>query len=234
MVTSQHAGPRASARAGTLPRRSSTDPARLAAAAAALGWAGLVLPGVRLLGTRIAPVLAVDATAHDHRRRAGCAVPMSDVDTLAVWEWPQAREACPPPVVGLLGVLVPAGRSWAAATAIARRWAGFGATAIVLPTDAASELCRLECGYAGIAITGAVRDGRRSTDTTDTGDSTGRSGSSGAAGRAGTGADADGAMVRLLQPGRPGRSERARRRTLDRWVEEQLYGRLLTAGVLAT
>jgi hypothetical protein len=208
-VTSQHASPRAAARAGPLPRRSSTDPARLAAAAAALGWAGLVLPGVRLLGTRIAAVLAVDATAHDHRRRAGCAVPMSDVDTLAVWEWPQAREACPPPVVELLGVLVPAGRSWAAATTTARRWAGFAATAIVLPTDAASELCRLECGYAGIAITGA-------------------------AGRAGIGADAAGAMVRLLQPGRPGRSERARRRTLDRWVEEQLYGRLLTAGVLAT
>lgn len=205
-MTSQYASSRA-APAGTLPPRATADPSRLAAAAAALGWAGQVLPGVRLLGSRVAAVLAVDAGAHERRRRAGCATPVSDVDTLAVWEWPQARDVCPPPVVRLLGVLVPAGRSWSAAAATACRWAGFGATAILLPSDEATELCRLECGYAGIAITGLA---------------------------AGDGGPAGGPAVRLLQPGRPGRSERSRRRTLDRWVEEQLYGRLLTAGVLAT
>jgi hypothetical protein len=201
-VTSQHAGAAAAVPTSTLPLRPGTDPDRLAAAATALGWPGLALPGVRLLGSAMVPVLAVDLAAHERRRQAGCAAPMSDVDTLAVWEWPQAREACPPTATRLLGVLVPAGRSWAAAAATARRWAGFGATAILLPTDEATELCRLECGYAGIAIAGTV-----------------------------PGADAG--AVRLLQAGRPGRSEKARRRTLDRWVEEQLYGRLLIAGVLA-
>jgi hypothetical protein len=194
----QYAGAQATAATGTLPSRAIADPARLAAATEALSWPGVALPGVRLLGTRVVPVVAVDRGAHRRRQRAGGAAPMLDVDTLAVWEWPQAREACPPTVVRLLGVLVPAGRSWAAAAATARRWTGFCATAILLPTDEATELCRLECGYAGIAVAGG-------TDS-----------------------------VRLLQAGRPGRSAKARRRTLDRWVEEQLYGRLLTAGVLAT
>jgi hypothetical protein len=127
---------------------------------------------------------------------------MLDVDTLAVWEWPQSQPVCPPSVVRLAGVLVPAGRSWAGAAGTARRWAGFCATAILLPGlppgEQPAQLCRLECGYAGIGLVGG--DGE----------------------------------VRLMQAGRPGRSPRARRRTLDRWVEEQLYGRLLTAGVLGT
>jgi len=186
------------AAAGTLSPGAVTDPAGLAAAAAVLDWPGLVLPIMRLLGTRVAPVLTVDTAAHDRRRQRGIATPMLDADTLAVWEWPQAADACPPSVVRLRGVLVPAGRSWATAAATARRWAGFGATAIVLPADQPSELCRLECGYAGIAITAAA-DGE----------------------------------VRLVAPGRPGRSGQARRRTLDRWLEERLYGRLLSAGVLA-
>ncbi|TWP52537.1 hypothetical protein FKR81_09445 [Lentzea tibetensis] len=37
----------------------------------------------------------------------------------------------------------------------------------------------------------------------------------------------------LIQQGREGRAPRAKRRTLDRWVEELAYERLLTDGVLA-
>lgn len=37
---------------------------------------------------------------------------------------------------------------------------------------------------------------------------------------------------RLVDSGRAGRSPKARRRTLDRWVEELLYERLLTDGAL--
>jgi hypothetical protein len=36
----------------------------------------------------------------------------------------------------------------------------------------------------------------------------------------------------VIQHGRPGRSPRARRRTLDRWVEELVYERLLADGTL--
>jgi hypothetical protein len=43
----------------------------------------------------------------------------------------------------------------------------------------------------------------------------------------------DGASVRLVEAGRSGRSEGARRRTLDRWVEESVYARLIADGVLA-
>ena len=211
-VARQHASREAGGAAvGTLSPAPVTDLARLAATADALGLAGLAVPGVRMFGTRVCPVLTVDAAAHARRRQAGCAAPMLDADTLAVWEWPQSAAVCPPSVVRLRGVLVPAARpprpdrpgrpdpSWATAAATALRWAGFAATALLLPTDDASELCRLECGYAGIGLAAVA-----------------------------------GADVRLVQPGRPGRSEKARRRTLDRWVEEQLYGRLLSAGVLAT
>lgn len=40
----------------------------------------------------------------------------------------------------------------------------------------------------------------------------------------------DGALV---EAGRSGRSEGARRRTLDRWVEESVYARLIADGVMA-
>jgi hypothetical protein len=175
----------------------------LAGAAEALGWPGLVLPAVRLLGTRVTAVVTIDRHAHEMRRAAGCAAPVLDVDTLAVWEWPQSAGSCPPSVVALRGVLVPAAhparpeRAWVTAAGTARRWAGFAGTALLLPADDASELCRLECGYAGIGLTANTATG-----------------------------------VRLIQPGRSGRSEKARRRTLDRWVEERLYGRLLAGGVL--
>jgi hypothetical protein len=170
----------------------------LPAAARALDWPGQVLPDVVLLGTRTAMVIQVDLAAHARRGGGG---PVLDYDTLTVWEWPEAAGHCPPSVTRLAGVLVPAGRSWGRAVAVARRWTGFGPCAVLLPAGVDPPGCRLECGYAGIAVVGlGAGDG----------------------------------PPRLLQAGRRGRSERARRRPLDRWVEEKLYQRLLAAGQLTT
>jgi hypothetical protein len=165
-------------------------------AVTALGWTGLAVPGVALLGTRVTLVVSVDAAAHAARADAG-AGPMLDIDTLAIWEWPES--AAPPPVVALVGALIgtPVGApaapaTWRRAAAAGRRWAPFTATAIHL-AGPASPLCRLECGYAGIAVV--------------------------------VGPD-------LVLPGRAGRAWGARRRALDRWVEEWVYRRLLSDGVL--
>jgi hypothetical protein len=164
-------------------------------AVTALGWTGLAVPGVALLGTRVTLVVSVDAAAHAARAGTGDG-PMLDIDTLASWEWPES--AAPPPVVALVGAVIgtPAGApvppaAWRRATAAARRWAAFTGTAIHL-TGPASPLCRLECGYAGIAVVGPD----------------------------------------LVLPGRAGRAWGARRRALDRWVEEWVYRRLLSDGVL--
>jgi hypothetical protein len=43
-----------------------------------------------------------------------------------------------------------------------------------------------------------------------------------------------GGGVTLAQLGQAGRADTSRRATADRWAEEQIYGRLLAAGVLDT
>jgi hypothetical protein len=172
----------------------------LPAAARVLDWPGEVLPDVVLLGTRTSMVIELDPAAHAGRAAAGLG-PVTDLDTLAIWEWPEAAGHCPPSPVRLAGVLVPATRSWGRAVAVARRWRGFGPAAVLLPPAADPAGCRLECGYAGVGVIGLGA--------------------------------ADGDPPRILQPGRPGRSERARRRPLDRWVEEKIYRRLLDSGALS-
>ncbi|MDA3625157.1 hypothetical protein [Saccharopolyspora oryzae] len=42
-----------------------------------------------------------------------------------------------------------------------------------------------------------------------------------------------GGQLRVVEPARRGRSPQARRRTLDRWVEELVYQELIRAGALA-
>jgi hypothetical protein len=42
-----------------------------------------------------------------------------------------------------------------------------------------------------------------------------------------------GGLLEVAQPGRPGRLPTARRRPLDRWVEEALYGELLARKMLS-
>jgi len=173
-----------------------------APAAAALHWAGELVTDVRLFGTRIAAVLIVDQAAHTVRQGMGCAAAELDPATLAIWEWPEGRDAFPPTVAALVGVLVPVdGRGARRAVATARGWSGFCSSAVLLDdTTAATEDLRLECVFADVALVAADPPGGAT----------------------------------LIQPGQVGRAATARRTTLDRWVEEQMYGRLLADGVLDT
>ena len=151
--------------------------------ARALGWAGTVVPRVKVLGVCVDVVVRVDVDAHAARREG----PVLDRDVLATWEWPEAvRE---PEVVRLVGA-VASGTHWRRALGDAVRLSGFCPVAVVGVDD---ERCRLECAYAGV---GLVVDGR------------------------------------VLVAPRDERAEGARRRTLDRWVEELVYQRLIADGVL--
>jgi hypothetical protein len=134
----------------------------LASAAAALGWGGDMIVDIDLFGLRPAFICAVDVAAHRHRDAMGAAVPMLDVDVLAMWEWPQSAGVSPPSPVALVGVVVPTdGPPWRRALREARDWSGFCASAILIPSAVREdESLRLECSYEGISlISASERDG---------------------------------------------------------------------------
>ena len=197
------------------------------AAVRALDWSGHLLPDVLLLGTRAAMVVGVDRDAHARRATAGCG-PVLDYDTLAIWEWPESAGRCPPSPVRLAGVLAVAQRSaepaepaWSAEPAGGRAGARAGGRPAGRSVRRAVGVARRWTGFgpAAVLLPAGVDPPSCRLEC----------------GYAGVGVVALGAgdePARLLQPGRAGRAERSRRRTLDRWVEEQLYRRLLDSGTL--
>ncbi|WP_319461277.1 hypothetical protein [Micromonospora sp. RTP1Z1] len=168
-------------------------------AAEALGWPGVVVPDVSLLGTHVSVVVVPDVAAHEWRLENRCAEPLLDPDSLTMWEWPEGRGLFPPSAVSIHGVLTGVGRSVRSALSGARKWRGFAATAVALPSgEAASDDLLLECSYSGIAVVCEDQD-----------------------------------EAKVIQPGHDGRLATARRTTVDRWIEEKLYGRLLADADLA-
>ncbi|MFI5898042.1 hypothetical protein ACIA5D_48965 [Actinoplanes sp. NPDC051513] len=160
----------------------------------ALGWQGFLVSRVALLGTVTSMVVRFDRDAHIARQERGTAQPMLDTDTLAMWEWPQADETFPRSVISVVGVLAHEAQSVKTLVGTARKWRGFSASAVLVPSGRRlSKQQQLECAYSGIAVV------------------------------AGTGQ-----RVEVLQQGFPGRLANARRTVADRWVEEQLYGTLLS------
>jgi hypothetical protein len=154
-----------------------------------LGWSGVLVPEVKVLGVRADLVVRIDHAAHVARRASGHG-PVLDRDVLATWEWPESSFRAPE-VVSLVGA-VGVGTTWRRALAAAVRLHGFCSTAVVVEED--DEECRLECAYLGVGLVAAGR---------------------------------------LVDSGHTGRSPRAHRRTLDRWLEELVYERLIDDGVLA-
>lgn len=187
------------------PRRGVAD--GLLRAVELLGWAGLVLPELTLLGCRVVPVVLPDHDVHD-ARCAGGHGPQRDRDVLEIWEWPQAAGQVPATPLVLRGMLVQAG-SWRPGLALARTWRGFGPAAVLTGPaggcgavggcgalgGAADEICRLEFQLCGVGLVGL---GAREPAV-------------------------------IVEPA-TGRQPPARRRVLDRWVEETLYEHALTSG----
>jgi hypothetical protein len=129
-------------------------------AASVLGWAGVVVEDMRLLGLRITVVADVDQQVHADRQASGWE-PITDCTTLALWEdWPE-HPMVPPSAVRLTGFLA-RGRRWQQAMHRAGGFVGFGSTAILLePNSAPTPVCMMTAHYYGVGVirstpTGAV------------------------------------------------------------------------------
>ena len=104
-----------------------------ASAAARLGWHGVVLPEMVLMGRKVIVVAELLADAHAERLCLGAA-PETDRTTVSTWVWPEMDGRVPPAAVRIVGVLAVA-RHWRTALASAVPFARFGNAAAVLPTS---------------------------------------------------------------------------------------------------
>ncbi|MEU4740294.1 hypothetical protein AB0G02_07455 [Actinosynnema sp. NPDC023658] len=104
-----------------------------ASAAVRLGWHGVVLPEMVLMGRKVIVVAQLLADAHAERLCLGAA-PETDRTTVSTWVWPEMDGRVPPAAVRIVGVLAVA-RHWRTALASAVPFARFGNAAAVLPTS---------------------------------------------------------------------------------------------------
>ncbi|MFB9430296.1 hypothetical protein [Streptoalloteichus tenebrarius] len=108
-------------------------PEQLAARAAELlGWRGVVLPPMSLLGRRVVPVAELLPDRHAERLCWGVG-PVTDRTAVSTWVWPEMLGRVPPPAVRLVGVLAPA-RHWRTALTSAVPFARLCSSATVLPS----------------------------------------------------------------------------------------------------
>jgi hypothetical protein len=104
-----------------------------ASAAVRLGWHGVVLPEMVLMGRKVIVVAELLADAHAERLCLGAA-PETDRTTVSTWVWPEMDGRVPPTAVRIVGILAVA-RHWRTALASAVPFARFGNAAAVLPTS---------------------------------------------------------------------------------------------------
>ncbi|MGW4058845.1 hypothetical protein [Amycolatopsis australiensis] len=104
------------------------------AAAAQLGWNGIVLPETTILGRKVCVVAKLRTEVHAERIAMG-AGPVADRATVDTWTWPELAGTAPAPAAEIVGVLAVA-RHWRTAMASAVPFARYGEAAMVLPSPA--------------------------------------------------------------------------------------------------
>jgi len=104
------------------------------AAAAQLGWNGVVLPETTILGRKVCVVAKLRTDVHAERIAMG-AGPVADRATVDTWTWPELAGTAPAPAAEIVGVLAVA-RHWRTAMASAVPFARYGEAALVLPSPA--------------------------------------------------------------------------------------------------
>ncbi|WP_439385287.1 hypothetical protein [Amycolatopsis lexingtonensis] len=104
------------------------------AAAAQLGWNGIVLPETTILGRKVCVVAKLRTEVHAERIAMG-AGPVADRATVDTWTWPELAGTAPAPAAEIIGVLAVA-RHWRTAMASAVPFARYGEAAMVLPSPA--------------------------------------------------------------------------------------------------
>jgi len=104
------------------------------AAAAQLGWNGVVLPETTILGRKVCVVAKLRTDVHAERIAMGVG-PVADRATVDTWTWPELAGTAPAPAAEIVGVLAVA-RHWRTAMASAVPFARYGEAAMVLPSPA--------------------------------------------------------------------------------------------------
>ncbi len=125
------------------------------AAASALGWDGVVLPPMVLLGRRVVVVASLLGEVHERRMNSGWR-PVTDRVSVSTWEWPEMRHLVPAPAVRLNGIIAPA-RHWRTGLTGAAPFAGLCQTALLLPAHIARNVeCLSHAEYYGPTVLAAA------------------------------------------------------------------------------
>jgi hypothetical protein len=103
------------------------------AAVAQLGWPGVALSPMTLLGRRISLVAELLPDAHAERICLGQA-PVTDRATVSTWVWPEFSGQVPAAAVRIVGVLAVV-RHWRTGLAALAPFARYGDTAMVVPSS---------------------------------------------------------------------------------------------------
>ncbi|HKR51553.1 MAG TPA: hypothetical protein VJT72_18620 [Pseudonocardiaceae bacterium] len=125
------------------------------AAVDALGWDGVVLTPIMLLGRRVVVVAKLIDEVHEQRISSGWG-PVTDRVSVSTWSWPEMRHLVPPPAVSLSGVIAPA-RHWRTGLTGAAPFAGLCPTALLLPAHIARNVeCLAHAEYYGPTVLAAA------------------------------------------------------------------------------
>nr|WP_042184060.1 hypothetical protein [Kibdelosporangium sp. MJ126-NF4] len=102
-------------------------------AVAQLGWPGVALAPMTLLGRRVSLVAELLPDAHAERICLGQA-PVTDRATVSTWVWPEFQGQVPAAAVRIVGVLAVV-RHWRTGLAALAPFARYGDTAMVVPSS---------------------------------------------------------------------------------------------------
>lgn len=167
------------------------------AAVDTLGWDGVVLTPIVLLGRRVVVVANLIDEVHERRISSGWS-PVTDRVSVSTWSWPEMQHLVPPPAVTLSGVLAPA-RHWRTGLTGAAPFAGLCATAVLLPAYIARNVeCLTHAEYYGPTVLAAAGPH-----------------------------DVDPEAVDVVHAGYPGPIVTSHPAATSRWVHELVYDRLL-------
>jgi hypothetical protein len=131
-------------------------PDHLACATAdALGWDGVVLPPMVLLGRRVVAVATLISDVHERRISSGWG-PVTDRVSVSTWGWPEMQRRVPMPAVQLSGIIAPA-RHWRTGLTGAAPFAELCPTALLLPAHIARNVeCLSHAEYYGPTVLAAA------------------------------------------------------------------------------
>jgi len=168
------------------------------AAVEALGWVGVVLPPMVVLGRRVVAVANLIGDVHERRLRSGWG-PVTDRVSVSTWDWPEMQRLAPTPAVQLSGIIAPA-RHWRTGLTGAAPFAALCPTALLLPAHIARNVeCLAHAEHHGPSVLAAAGPHEVDPDAVD-----------------------------IVHVGRTRVATNTPPTATSRWVHEIVYDRLLT------